>query len=234
MIALRHSEAGLSFPLAGAPVTPLAEGALWLDDSATLIVSDLHLEKGSAFAARGVALPPYDTRATLLRLAGLVARLAPHTVVCLGDSLHDGDAQHRISAEDAGLIAELTRGRRWFWIEGNHDPAPPTHWGGERVEALALGPLTLRHLPTPHAPSPGEIAGHLHPVAKVYGHGRTTRRRSFITDGARLIMPAFGAYAGGLNARHEAFTQLFPKEFVALALGRDRVWPAPYARCLPD
>jgi DNA ligase-associated metallophosphoesterase len=233
MIAFDTAGDGLAFDLCGVRVTPLPEGALWIGDSATLIVSDLHLEKGSSYAARGVALPPYDTRATLTRLAAVITRLAPRQVVCLGDSLHDRTADARMAAQDIALISDLARARRWIWIEGNHDPAPPTHWGGERLEALTLGPLVLRHAPAA-GPAPGEIAGHLHPVARISGHGRSTRRRSFLTDGARLVMPAFGAYAGGLNACDIAFTPLFPDGFVALALGRDRVWPAPQSRCLAD
>src|SRR5690606_23245787 len=93
--------------LAGVVVTALPEGALWVDEAKTLIVSDLHLEKGSAFARRGQMLPPYDTHATLTRLAALIEARKPDTIVSLGDSFHDGEGVARLSAGDRMLLAEL-------------------------------------------------------------------------------------------------------------------------------
>ncbi len=146
-------------------------GVLVLPGSATLIVSDLHFEKGSAYAARGQLIPPYDTRSTLRRLAESIARHQPQRVIALGDSFHDLGADGRMDDADAAELQALVGSvGDWVWIEGNHDPAPPPRFGGTILHELALGALILRHLPT-EAAAPGEIAGHLHPCAKVRGKG---------------------------------------------------------------
>ena len=143
-------------------------------------------------------LPPYDTAATLARLARLIARYAPRVVVALGDSFHDGGGPARLAQADRDNLHALQRGRDWLWLAGNHDPEPASNIGGTFHATLALGALTFRHLP---AGSPGEIAGHLHPVARVAHRGRALSRRCFAADASRLVMPAFGAFAGGLNVR---------------------------------
>lgn len=227
--APRH---GLRFVLAGEAVEALTEGALWLVDSRTLVVSDMHLEKGSAFARRGQLLPPYDTRATLRRLEALIVRLRPTTVIALGDSFHDGEAEHRMHEDDAALLRALVAQADWVWIEGNHDPAPSAALGGRVCGEIRLGNLVLRH--EPQAGAVGEVAGHLHPCAKVSARGRAVRARCFAADASRLVMPAFGAYAGGLNVRNEAFAPLFPKGCTALMLGRARVYAAPASRQVGD
>jgi DNA ligase-associated metallophosphoesterase len=209
-------------------------GALFHESERALLVADLHLEKGSSFARRGMLLPPYDTAATLGRLAGAIARYAPRLVVALGDSLHDAKAFARLADADRATIAGLQAGRDWVWLAGNHDPAPPAGLGGIALPELTLGgALVLRHAPSP-GPVSGEIAGHLHPVAIVWGRGGTVRRRCFVSDGGRCIMPAFGAYAGGLNIMDPAFAGLFGAgRRIAHALGRDRVYAVPEVRCLP-
>lgn len=189
-----------------------------------LIVSDLHLEKGSAFAARGVLLPPYDTAATLARLAVLCDLFRPRTVLALGDSFHDAHGSTRLHGDDRGVLREMMRGRSWIWLLGNHDPEPPRGLGGDTVETLALGGLVFRHEPA-SGTVPGEVAGHLHPAAAVRRRGRRVRRRCFVTDGARLVMPAFGAYTGGLNVSDSAFGGLFPDGFTAWLLGRENLYP---------
>ncbi len=193
----------------GAALTVLADGAIWWEAERMLVVADLHLEKGSAFAARGIALPPYDTRTTLRRLDALLARWQPSRLVALGDSFHDLDAEARMGAEDAAHLAHLTRRTDWIWIAGNHDPRPSRQFGGTVHEELRAGPLTFRHEPRP-APSTGEIAGHLHPCAAVRVRGRRLRRRCVASDGTRAILPAFGAYAGGLNVLDVAYENLLP------------------------
>lgn len=199
-------------------------GGLWLAAHRTLIVSDLHLEKGSAYAARtGQFLPPYDTRETLACLHEAVVRHDPARVVALGDSFHDARGPERMEPGDRAMVAALQEGRDWVWIAGNHDAAVSEGVGGRYAETLTLGGLTLRHEPTQGA-APGEIAGHLHPCGKVAMRGRAVRRRCFVTDGARLVMPAFGAYAGGLNVRDKAFEPLFPGGFTAHLLGDGRVF----------
>jgi uncharacterized protein len=209
-------------------------GAIYWPARSLLAVADLHLEKGSSFAERRVLLPPYDTAATLARMAMLIARYGPKTVVALGDSFHDRHGPSRIDHIDRASLAAMQRGRDWLWVAGNHDPEPPAGVGGEAVDALTLDGLTFRHLPTDGS-AHGELAGHLHPVARVAGHGRAVSRRCFATDGSRMVLPAFGAYAGGLNVRHPAFSGLFSNlEFIAHMLGERRVYAVAARQCLPD
>lgn len=214
-------------------VTALPDGALWIGEAKALIVSDLHLEKGSAFAVRGQMLPPYDTHAALAKLATLSAELTPDIVVSLGDSFHDGGGPVRMAERDRALLKSMIGSCDWIWVEGNHDGRAPETLGGTFRDVLHIGALVLRHEPTGGA-APGEIAGHLHPCARVSGRGRSVRRRCFATDGERLVMPAFGAFTGGLNVCDDAFANIFPAGATALVLGRDRVLPAPNARLLSD
>ena len=209
-------------------------GALYWPEQGALIVADLHLEKGSSFARRGQLLPPYDTTETLTRLARLIAHYAPRTMIALGDNFHDGGGPARLSANDRASLIALQRGRDWIWIAGNHDPDPAEGIGGTFSEALSVGALTFRHKPSPEAPA-GEIAGHLHPVARVAQRGRAVSRRCFATDGKALVMPAFGAYTGGLNVRDRAFLAVFgARKFTAHMLGEDRLYAFAASRCLPD
>jgi len=209
-------------------------GALYWPDEGLLVVADLHLEKGSAFAARGVLLPPYDTAATLARLARLVERYAPRLLIALGDSFHDDGGPLRMAPGDRRVLTVLQRRRDWVWIAGNHDPDPPDGIGGRRADILAFGPLTFRHEPSEQA-ADGEIAGHLHPLARVAQRGRAVSRRCFAGDGRRLVMPAFGAYAGGLNVRDRAIFGLFGTlAFTAHILGERRLYAVAAERCLPD
>jgi hypothetical protein len=212
-------------------------GALWIEDEGVLVAGDLHLEKGSSYASRGQLLPPYDTIATLDRLETELRTLQPRTLVLLGDCFHDPRAQSRLHEEDARRLAGLATDRRLIWIEGNHD----TRGGesalgllpGEVVDELPLGPLILRHEPL-SGRQPGEVSGHLHPCAKVVAAGRGVRRRAFATDGRRLILPAFGAYAGGLNVCDPAFAGLFAAPPLMGALGEGRVHPLPFSALCGD
>ena len=224
----------IEIPVAGVPLVADLAGALYWPEEQLLVVSDLHLEKGSSFARRGVLLPPYDTASTLERLAAVLARYAVRTVVALGDSFHDQDGPERLAAADRAKLMELRRGRDWVWIAGNHDPGPAHDLGGVFATSLSLWPLLFRHEPTPQA-SPGEIAGHLHPMARVRRRSRTVTRRCFVSDGVRLVMPAFGAYAGGLNIRHAAFAQVFGAlAFTAHLLGQRRLFAFAAMQCLAD
>lgn len=205
--------------LAGVALELLAEGALHWREQRTLVVADLHLEKASAFAARGQMLPPYDTASTLARLARLIDRLRPMRVITLGDTFHDRSALGRMAGDDRTALADLTAATEWIWIAGNHDPEPPAGVGGWATSELSIGPLTFRHDPSVAA-MPGEVAGHLHPCARIVGRSRSIRRRCFASDGRRLVMPAFGALAGGLDVLDEAFLPLFPtRSFHAFMLG---------------
>lgn len=226
--------AGAELRVAGVAFVADPAGALYWPEQGLLVVADLHLEKGSSFASRGVLLPPYDTAATLARLARLIARYAPRLVVALGDSFHDGGGPRRMADSDRAALAVLQRGREWIWIAGNHDPEPGEGIGGSFAETVACGPVVFRHVPQGDARD-GEVAGHLHPVARVTQRGRTTSRRCFAGDGQRLVMPAFGAYAGGLNVRDQAFAAVFATlAFTAHLLGEGRLYAIPAGRCLAD
>ena len=204
-------------------------GALFWTEQSLLVVSDLHLEKGSSFAARGVLLPPYDTVATLGRLAAVVARHNPRMVIALGDSFHDRDAHQRLSDSDRDALTALQVRRDWIWISGNHDPALPPNLGGVVATEVAIGPVIFRHEPTGTI---GEIAGHLHPKARVVRRGRAMERRCFVGDDERLVMPAFGAYSGGLSIRDAAFAKIFPtRDFIAHVLGDIRLHSIAASRC---
>jgi DNA ligase-associated metallophosphoesterase len=220
--------------IAGHAMRPLAAGALYWEDERTLMVADLHLEKGAAFAALGMLLPPYDTRATLDRLTKVIDAVRPLRVVALGDSFHRADSAAYLPSDDLAILLDLQQGREWFWICGNHDPHLPASIGGTVCATLTIRGLTLRHEPSP-APSSWEIAGHLHPVARIARRGTVIRRRCFATDGNRLVMPAFGAYAGGLNLRDEAFAPLFRRhQLEAWMMGRANVYPVLGSLLLPD
>jgi uncharacterized protein len=220
--------------VAGAGLVADIAGALYWPDESLLAVSDLHLEKGSAFAARGMLVPPYDTASTLERLADAIKRYAPRIVVALGDNFHDGDGPSRIASADRAVLLDLQRSRDWVWIAGNHDPAPRRGIGGAFARSLTLGPLLFRHESGPQT-NDGEIAGHLHPCARVRRRGRTLTRRCFASDGSRLVMPAFGSYAGGLNIRNVAFINVFGTiAFTAHLIGGRRIYAFSAARCLAD
>ena len=207
-------------------------GAIYWPDERILVVADLHLEKGSSFAARGVLLPPYDTAATLALLGRVIARHAPRRVIALGDSFHDGGGPARVMSQDRATLAELQRGREWVWIAGNHDPDPAQDMGGVFATSVSFGPLTFRHEPIRGA-ADGEIAGHLHPSARVSQRGRAVTRKCFATDERRMILPAFGAYTGGLNIRNRAFIAVFGAlAFTAHLIGERRLYAFAAARCL--
>ncbi|HYC06026.1 MAG TPA: ligase-associated DNA damage response endonuclease PdeM [Azospirillaceae bacterium] len=222
----------IDFTLNGARLTADLSGALWWAERRWLVVADLHLEKGSAFATRGQFLPPYDTAATLSRLEEACARLDPARVICLGDSFHDRRAAERVSAADGRRIQDLTAARDWVWIAGNHDPAPPKEWGGSVVEEITEGPLVLRHEALP-GPVAGEVSGHYHPKAAVGTRAGRISARCFATDGMRLILPAFGAFTGGLNVLSPAIGALLGRRFTAILLGRDKLHAFPAERLAP-
>lgn len=219
--------------LAGARLVLDPACALWWPSERALIVADLHLEKGSAFAARGVPLPPYDSRATLAVLARIVERRQPRIVVALGDSFHDRGGMTRLGGEERAMLAAVARGREMIWIAGNHDPDPMPGLAGLHAGELRLGPLTLRHEPEA-GNTEGEVAGHFHPVARLVLRGRNLRRRCFATDGMRLVMPALGAYAGGLNIRDAALAGLFARDYEAHLVGATRTYRIAHHACLPD
>jgi DNA ligase-associated metallophosphoesterase len=222
--------------LGGAVLVPDPSGALWWPETGTLVVADLHLEKGASFARHGTMLPPYDTRATLARLEERISALKPARIVALGDSFHREDAADFLDEADARTLDALTRRQDWIWVAGNHDPMPPSVQLGGRVVngALQLGPLVLRHEAVASPVDRGELSGHYHPKARIRVHGRSVSYRCFMADATRLILPAFGAYAGGLDVSAAPLRALFPDGFTAHLIGRRKVTAVPHRLLLPE
>ncbi len=202
-----------SFDLQGAALTALPSGAMWWADEAMLVVSDLHLGRSERIARLGGALiPPYEVADTLGRLDALVTEYAPRSVICLGDTFDDSAAADLPDGPRLWL-ARMMAGRRWIWIAGNHDPAP-VNVGGEQLAELRLGPLTFRHIAEKGAS--GEVSGHYHPKLRLAGQARAC----FLLDESRLILPAFGTYTGGLDARDKALRPLLSNPALAILTGR--------------
>lgn len=225
-----------SFRLNGVELIADLSGAVWWPARTTLVVADLHLEKGSSFAAMGSMLPPYDTLATLDRLAEAMARLRPSCVIALGDSFHDAQASLRMPPSAVAKLAGLMASTDWIWIAGNHDPRPAEaraaeSWGGRIEDQVTLGALTFRH-EAEHAARGGEVSGHYHPKATLHLRARRLSARCFVTDGHRLVLPAFGAYAGGLDVFAAPLRALFPDGFNAFLLGPSRVIGVSHMRLL--
>ncbi len=202
-------------------------GALVWPAQRLLAVADLHFEKGSAAASRGSLLPPWDTRATLDRLAGLMRRHAPRIVVAVGDSFHDAAGASRLLAADAARLRAMTAAAAFVWVLGNHDPAASDGVGGIFVPEWRAGPLVFRHQAA--AGAVGEISGHFHPKAAVPVQGTMVSRACFVADARRLLLPALGAYTGGLDVRDAAIARLFPRGGRVFLLGRERLFSFPYA-----
>jgi DNA ligase-associated metallophosphoesterase len=204
-------------------------GGLHLPDHDVLVVSDLHLEKGSAFARRGMMLPPYDTLSTLKILQAIIARHDPKTVISLGDNFHDRVGSALMPDMFRQMIVDMARGREWIWINGNHDPDGAASLPGTSLDELRLAGLTFRHEPSAE-PFAGEIAGHLHPAAIVRRREKSVRRACFATDGTRLVMPAFGVTTGGMDLAHPTICSLFDQtRLIAHMLGRDRIYSVRFA-----
>lgn len=216
-----------TFYINGVALTADPAGILFWPERSLLVVSDLHLEKGSSYAARGVHLPPYDTAATLRRLAALVAAYTPQRVICLGDNFHDPGGPDRMREQDRETVGALVSGRDWCWVTGNHDPDLPEDLPGRRSAAETVGALTFRHESLPG--SAGEISGHFHPCVRVKTRQRHLSGRCFAHNGSRLVMPAFGAFTGGLNVRDPAIAAILGPSFEILFLGPKRVYRFPSA-----
>lgn len=215
------------FNLAAVLLHARADGSLWYPAARILCVSDLHLGKSERIARRGGALlPPYETRETLWRLEEAVATTDPAEVICLGDSFDDLGAAKSVSDETRATLARLQAGREWIWIEGNHDPGP-VDLGGSHMAEIQRSALTFRHIAQPLRAVSGEISGHYHPKATLRGVGR---RPCFLLDKARLIMPAFGAYTGGMSANHAVLADLMSTDAIAILTGKHAM-PVPLAAC---
>lgn len=226
------SPTGIS--VCGASLTADVSGALYWPEHELLVVSDLHLEQGAAWASRGSLLPPYDTLKTLSLLETVLERYKPRRVISLGDSFHTVDVANALDGKLVERIVALQDGREWYWVTGNHDPDLPEAIKGRVCPSVTLGRIRFRHEPLA-GPSAREIAGHLHPAARLRGRGSSVRRKCFVTDGARLVMPAFGAYTGGLNVLSTPFQTLFgPRDVLVWMLGRDAVYPISKRQLLGD
>lgn len=212
-----------AFTLSGAHLEALPSGALWWPEERLLCISDLHLGKSGRIARReGRMLPPYETAATLGRLEDSIAASDPAEVVCLGDSFDDREAAESLSEEDLLRLSVMQAGREWTWVEGNHDPGPLT-LGGQHASEVTRGPLTFRHIAEEGAA--GEISGHYHPKCALTGGTRP----AFLIDAARVVLPAFGAYTGGLHCTASALQALFTDPAFAVLTGR-KALPIPLPR----
>lgn len=219
--------AAAPFHLAGERLMLDPSGVAFWPAQALLVVSDLHLEKGSSFARRGMLLPPWDTTATLDRLLVAFRRYKPRTVVALGDSFHDIHGATRLERTEIARLQAMTEAASFIWIAGNHDPSPPASLGGRYADEMTLGPLVFRHQAKRGAE--GELSGHHHPKAAVPARGCAVTRPCFVTDARRIVLPAFGAYTGGLDVAHPAIARLFPRGGRLFLLGRDRLFSFPLA-----
>lgn len=203
--------------LAGAQLHALGSGGLFWPEQSLLCVSDLHLGKSERIARRGgTQLPPYETRDTLTRLAADLEATDARTVVCLGDSFDDLAAAHALPEDERLWITRLQAGRRWIWIEGNHDPGP-LEFGGTHLGTLQIAPLTFRHIADPNGAA--EVSGHYHPKTTLHTRGRAITRPSFLLDETRLILPAYGTYTGGLRSHDAALRTLMSTQAHAILTG---------------
>lgn len=195
-----------TFSFAGTDFEAAGEAALFWPEHRALLVADLHLEKASSYAATGQMLPPYDSRATLSELAGLVSRFGATAVWCLGDNFHDDGGEGRLETAAADLLRSLTAALDWRWIVGNHDPGIGANWGGTVFDEMIIDGIILRHEAMPAEARP-EMSGHFHPKLRQQLRGRMVSRRCFVRSKTKLILPAFGALTGGLDADHDAIAK---------------------------
>lgn len=214
-----------SILLGNAELQPLLAGALWWPGERTVIVADLHFEKGSSTRVARNGLPPYDTLETLARLAAVLKEKQVRRVVSLGDSFHDEGGPSRLPGEIRTELAALMRAREWIWIEGNHEGASAAALGGQSMAELALGSLLFRHEAADDVPETmAELSGHYHPKAAVAVRGRRVSAPCFVHDSRRLILPAFGAYTGGLSVFDPAIRRWFGRDFTIHLQGRSRLF----------
>src|SRR3954451_6293550 len=216
------------FSFAGETFAAGTDGALYWPAREALLVADLHLEKASWFARFGQFLPPYDSHATLMALEETVERTGATRLFCLGDSFHDQFGCDRLERQARALLTSLTSRLDWTWIVGNHDPGFADHCGGQIAEEVELGGIILRHEAVRGETRP-EISGHFHPKLRLHLKGRRVSRRCFVTSASKIIMPAFGALTGGLDAHHPEILGHVGDRAAALVPVSDRLLRFPLA-----
>jgi DNA ligase-associated metallophosphoesterase len=204
------------------------EGALHWPAEQALLVADLHLEKASWFARLGQFLPPYDSLATLQALEREIQRAAVKRLYCLGDSFHDRFGCERLPASARELLASITAKLDWVWIVGNHDIGFVDHCGGRIEEECEVGGVVLRHEAEQGDPRP-EMSGHFHPKLRLSLRGRSVSRRCFVASSTKLILPAYGAFTGGLDAGHPEILKKVGPGASALVPSSDRLLRFPIA-----
>ncbi|MBA2772395.1 MAG: ligase-associated DNA damage response endonuclease PdeM [Sphingomonas sp.] len=210
------------FSFAGETFVPSGDGALFWPERKALLVADLHLEKASWFARLGQLLPPYDSHATLTAVATELERTGARRLFCLGDSFHDRFGCDRLPVQSRALLTRMTGFVEWTWIVGNHDPGFADHCGGTIVEDVELGGIVLRHAAVREENRP-EISGHFHPKVRLNLKGRRVSRRCFVASETKIIMPAFGALTGGLDANHPEIARHLGTKAQALVPVADRL-----------
>lgn len=208
----------VTIELAGEELAARGSGALWLAAARVLVVADLHFGKAERHARRGGGFwPPYEATETLSRLEAEIDALGPERVIALGDSFDDARVVEGLALADRARIEALTARADWVWVSGNHDPAP-TGFAGESVAEYRLGGLVLRHIAAAGA-EPGEVSGHYHPKAMLRLRGRRIARKCFLHDQTRLILPAFGAFTGGLDVLDPALCALMGRGAAVVLTG---------------
>ena len=221
------------FQIGGTTLSALPSGALWWAEGRILVVSDMHLGKSDRVARRsGGLLPPYETQATLEKLQSDVESTQADCVISLGDGFDDDLATTSLSEDCLGTLQSLMRGRDWVWITGNHDPAP-VKLGGVCAREHARGPFLFRHIALDdHAGTSIEISGHFHPKLKLSTRAGTISRPAFLWDNDRLMMPAYGAYTGGLSVTDPAIRNFFSEDAGAILTGTTPIAIPAYARAV--
>ena len=216
------------FSFCGVELAALGAGALYWPARRALLVADLHLEKASWYALGGQMLPPYDSIATLRELAALRAATDAREIWCLGDSFHDKAGCARLPADARAALTALTAAVRWRWITGNHDAGLVDHCGGEVIAEAEIDGLVLRHEADARETRP-ELSGHFHPKLRLSLRGRRVARRCFVASGSKLILPAFGALTGGMDADDPAIVRIVGRAAQALVPVEDRLLRFPLA-----
>ncbi|WP_242096700.1 ligase-associated DNA damage response endonuclease PdeM [Sphingomonas sp. CROZ-RG-20F-R02-07] len=216
------------FSFGGHDFLALGQGALFWPARAALLVADLHFEKASWFARGGQMLPPYDSIATLADLSALAAASGAREIWCLGDSFHDVDGCTRLPERARAMLRTLTQAMRWTWITGNHDPAIVDRCGGAVVDEAVVDGIVLRHEADPAEPRP-EMSGHFHPKLRLRVRGKPVARRCYVATDTKLILPAFGALTGGLDADHPAIVRAVGPKAQALIPVETRMLRFPLA-----